>query len=77
MISKRLSGLGTEPRGSERQGWQCWESFHMGVGEGALRPCAAGFEVSRPVPESQLPLKEFFCFKPFAWLLVPALPSTK
>lgn len=52
-------------------------SFSMDVGEGALRLCAAGLEVSRPVPESQLSLKEHFCFKSFAWLSVPALPATK
>lgn len=31
----------------------------MGVGEGALRPCALGFEVSRPVPELAFPERAF------------------
>lgn len=45
---------------------QFWGSFNLGVGEGTLRPCAAGFKVSRPVPESLLSLKELFCFRSFA-----------
>lgn len=31
----------------------------MDVGEGALRPCALGFEVSRPVPELAFPERAF------------------
>lgn len=41
-------------------------SFNFGVGAGALRPWASGFEMSRTMPESQLFLKEVFCFNSFA-----------
>lgn len=42
----------------------------MGVGEGALRPCALDIEVSRPVSGLAFPERVF-------WLLVPTLQATK